>query len=127
MAKRLLVALGLPVLFLLFGPQATADGGVSPKEAARLIKKTKDLQIIDVRTPAEYADGHLARAKLIPVEEIAERLSEIDKKKPVLLYCRFGLKSRNALAVLQDHGFTNARQMEGGILAWQAAGLPVTQ
>jgi rhodanese-related sulfurtransferase len=127
MAKWLLIALSIPLLFLFVRSQATAGDAVSPAEAARMIKETKNLQLIDVRTPGEYADGHLAGAKLIPVQEIGNRLAEIDKKKPVLLYCRTGHRSGVALRILEEHGFGNAKHMEGGINAWQAAGLPVTR
>ncbi len=114
---------------LLFGLRSAtaADGAVTPTEAAAMIKQKKDLQLIDVRTEAEYADGHLAGAKLVPVQEIEQRLAEIDKKKPVLLYCRSGHRSGNALKLLQDHGYAQAKHLEGGIKAWQAAGMPITK
>ena len=91
------------------------------------IRHKKDIQLIDVRTAGEYAAGHLANAKLIPVQEFAQRLAEIDKNKPVLLYCRSGHRSGNALKILQDKGYKDAKHIEGGIGAWQAAGLPVTR
>ena len=127
MAKWLLVALAVPALVLFVRSRAAGTGALSPTEAASLIKKTKDLQLIDVRTPGEYAGGHLAGAKLIPVQELGERLSEIDPKKPVLLYCRTGNRSGHARKLLEEHGFSGAQHLEGGIVAWQAAGLPVTK
>jgi len=114
-------------LVVFFASRASADNAVSPTEAATMIKEKKNLQLIDVRTAAEYADGHLAKAKLIPVQEIESRMAEIDKSKPILLYCRSGHRSGNALKILQGKGFTQAKHMEGGINAWQAAGLPVTK
>lgn len=127
MAKWLPVALAIPLLFVLVRAQATAGDAVSPAEAARMIEETKDLQLIDVRTPGEYADGHLSGAKLIPVQEIGARLAEIDKRKPVLLYCRTGHRSSSALRILKAHGFANAQHIEGGLGAWQAAGLSLTR
>ena len=127
LGKGLLLALGALALVVFFGSRASADGAISPTEAASWIKEKKDLQLIDVRTAAEYADGHLANAKLIPVQELAQRLAEIDKSKPVLLYCRSGHRSGNALKILQDKGYKDAKHVEGGINAWQAAGLPVTR
>lgn len=127
MNKWLLVALGVLAVVVFFGSRASADGAVSPIEAASLLKEKKDLQLIDVRTPAEYESGHLAKAKLIPVQEIESRLGEIDKSKPVLLYCRSGHRSGNALKILQGKGYTQAKHIEGGITAWQAAGLPITK
>jgi len=127
MRKWLLVALAVPVMFLLMRSRVSADGAISPAEAASWIKEKKNLQLIDVRTAEEYSDGHLAGAKLIPVREIGKRLAEIDKKKPVLLYCRSGHRSGNALKILQEQGYTEAKHIEGGITAWQAAGLPITR
>jgi rhodanese-related sulfurtransferase len=126
MGKWLLLALLIPVVFLLMRSRVSADGAVPPGEAAAMIKEKKDVQLIDVRTTEEYADGHLANAKLIPLQELGRRLGEIDKKKPVLLYCRTGHRSGNALKLLVDKGYTEAKHLEGGIKAWQAAGFPIT-
>jgi rhodanese-related sulfurtransferase len=126
-AKYLLVALGALALMMFFRARVSADGAISPAEAADFIKATKNLQLIDVRTPAEYADGHLAKAKLIPLQELEGRVAEIDKGKPVLLYCRSGHRSGMALKVLNEKGYAQAKHMQGGINAWKAAGLPVTK
>ena len=85
------------------------------------------MQLIDVRTPGEYSAGHLANATLIPLQEFAQRATEIDKSKPVLLYCRSGHRSGNALKMLREMGYKNAQHIGGGINAWQSAGLPVTR
>ena len=127
MWKWLLMAMVIPALVFLSCRHASAEGTLSPTEAATWIKDKKDLQLIDVRTAGEYADGHLAGAKLIPVQELEDRLSEVDKGKPVLLYCRSGHRSGNALKVLRDHGYTDAKHVQGGINAWKASGLPVTK
>jgi rhodanese-related sulfurtransferase len=127
MWKWLLIALAIPALILTIRSPASADGGIPPAQAAMLIKDKKNLQLIDVRTAGEYAEGHLANAKLIPVQEIAQRLAEIDKSKPDLLYCRSGHRSSNALKILQGQGYKDAKHIEGGIGAWQAARLPVTR
>jgi rhodanese-related sulfurtransferase len=125
MGKWLLLALAIPVLILMMRSHASADGAVSATEAESMIKDKKNLQLIDVRTAGEYAEGHLAKAKLIPLQELDKRLAEIDKSKPVLLYCRSGHRSGNALKLLQGEGYKDVKHIEGGINAWQAAGLPV--
>jgi rhodanese-related sulfurtransferase len=125
--KLAAIALSALALVVFLGSRASADGALSPTEAASVIKEKKDLQLIDVRTPSEYADGHLAKAKLIPLQELESRLGEIDKTKPILLYCRSGHRSGNALKILVGKGYAQAKHMEGGINAWQAAGLPVTK
>ena len=125
--KWVLVALGALAVVMFFGSRASADGAISPTEGSNWIKDNKDLQLIDVRTPSEYADGHLANAKLVPLQELESRLGEIEKSKPILLYCRSGHRSGNALKILLGKGYTQAKHLEGGITAWQAAGLPVTK
>jgi rhodanese-related sulfurtransferase len=117
-----------PALWFVFSRSPiAAEDALSPTEAATWIKATKNLQLIDVRTPGEYAGGHLAGAKLVPLHEIGNRLSEIDKRKPVLLYCATGHRSGMALQLLLEHGYAQVKHIEGGILAWQDAGLPVTK
>ncbi len=80
---------------------------------------------IDVRTPEEYAAGHIPGAKLIPLDEIEKRISEIPRDKQVYLYCRSGRRSAKAAEILAKHGFANIENVQGGFLAWQAAGFPV--
>ena len=123
LAKWLFIAVGALALVLVFRSHASADGAISPNEAATWIKDKKDLQLIDVRTPSEYEAGHLAKAKLIPLQELESRLTEIERSKPILLYCRSGHRSGNALKILVANGYTQAKHMEGGITAWQVAEL----
>ncbi len=127
MSKWLLVVLAVSALVLFLRSRSFAEGAISPTEAAAWLKDHKGAQLIDVRSAGEYADGHLAGAKLIPVQEIGDRLSEIDKDKPVLLYCRSGHRSGVALKVLLEHGYADAKHIQGGINAWKSAGLPVTK
>jgi len=125
--RWLIVAIALPALFFLSRAGASADEAISAAEAATWIKDDKAVQLIDVRTRTEYAGGHLAGAKLIPVQELAQRLSEVDKARPVLLYCRTGHRSAYALEILEDHGYTDVKHIRGGIMAWRSAGLPMTR
>ncbi len=81
--------------------------------------------LIDVRTPEEYREGHIAGARLIPVQELAGRLSEVPRDRQVYVYCRSGRRSAKAAALLARHGFERVENMQGGILAWKAAGYPV--
>lgn len=83
--------------------------------------------LVDVREPVEHAEAHIAGATLIPLGEIERRASEIDRSHPVVIMCRSGKRSGQAIAKLEALGFTELRNLEGGILAWQAAGLPVAQ
>lgn len=82
-------------------------------------------QIIDVREPVEFAEEHITGTKLIPLGDLGHRSSEIDKTKPIVVMCRAGTRGQQALTKLQAQGFSDVRNLEGGILAWKAAGLPV--
>jgi len=82
---------------------------------------------IDVRTPEEYAAGHVKGAKLIPLQELEERLAEVPHDKRVYLYCHSGKRSAAAANILVRAGFTNIENIDGGITAWQDAGYPITQ
>ncbi len=83
--------------------------------------------LLDVRQLEEYTEGHLPGAKLIPVGELNERLDEIEKTKPVLVYCRSGMRAGNGTSMLLNAGFKDVWNMSGGILAWNgmvATGAP---
>lgn len=83
--------------------------------------------LIDVRTPEEYAEGHIQGAKLIPVQELQTRLNEIPKDKQVYVYCRSGKRSAKAAGILAGTGFTNIENVLGGITAWQQSGYPTVK
>jgi rhodanese-related sulfurtransferase len=76
-----------------------------------------------VRTPAEFASGHIAGARNIAVQVLPQRLSEIPKDKPVVIYCRSGNRSKQAMRYLSQAGYNDLYDL-GGIMAWQAQGLP---
>ena len=98
---------------------------VAPKEFQAKIKP--EVQLIDARTPGEFAQGHLANAVNLDWNggTLQQRLSELDPKKPVLVYCASGRRSAAAAAFLKEKGFTNVTDMAGGIGAWQQAGMPI--
>ena len=81
-------------------------------------------QLIDVRTPEEYATGHIAGSINIPVQEIGARLGEISQDEPVVLYCRSGNRSNQAAQILDGAGYTGVYDL-GGIQSWQSAGYPL--
>lgn len=88
-------------------------------------KSPVPFMLLDVRTPEEYAEGHIAGATLIPIQVLAERLSEVPKNKQVYVYCHSGVRSARASTLLAEHGFKNIENMKGGIVAWKGAGYPV--
>ena len=78
------------------------------------------LNLIDVREPYEVAIAKIPGAKLIPLGQIAERAGELDPNSEILLHCRSGKRSADALHILKSKGFTNLKNVTGGILAWSA-------
>jgi sulfur dioxygenase len=82
------------------------------------------VQILDVREPDEFNGplGHVAGAILIPLGELAARIGELDRNRPVVAVCRAGSRSANATTVLQQAGFTEVANLAGGMLRWRAEG-----
>lgn len=95
------------------------------KQAKAMLDTELDLTVLDVRTPDEYSLWHLKNAKLIPVDELAERQGDLNKSDAVLVYCRLGVRSRRASQILVSSGFLRVYNMVGGINAWIEAGFPV--
>lgn len=83
--------------------------------------------MLDVRTPEEFAQGHIAGARLIPVQELEKRLAEVPRDRQVYVYCRSGVRSARASGMLFRAGYTHIENISGGIQAWQAAGYPVVR
>lgn len=96
---------------------------ILPSELAAALQ-SGDCQLIDVREPVEHAESHVSGAKLIPLGQIESRCGELDRAKPVFVMCQAGKRGAAAAEKLRSSGFTDVRNLEGGILAWKAAGLP---
>ena len=84
---------------------------------------------LDVRTPGEYAEGHLEGAQLIDFQSgnFENEISSLDKNATYAVYCRSGNRSGQAIKVMQDAGFTNVFNMNGGVIDWANAGLPLVR
>ena len=100
---------------------------ISVSEAKELILNTSNLFILDVRTQSEFDAGYIEGAYLIPHTEIENRTTELPKNKSVLIlvYCRSGKRSTDASQILIDLEFERIFNMDGGIIAWQAAGYEI--
>jgi len=90
------------------------------------IEARADIQLIDVRTPEEYAEAHLRGATNYSVTDrtFQEKIAQLDINKPVYVYCKSGGRSARASERLKQFGFAEIRDLEGGITAWQVASLP---
>jgi rhodanese-related sulfurtransferase len=83
--------------------------------------------LLDVRTPQEYAEGHIAGAVNVPHDQLATRLAEVPKDKDVVLYCRSGRRAGIAADVLAANGYTRLSHLEGDMIAWTEKGRPVVK
>jgi rhodanese-related sulfurtransferase/rubrerythrin len=90
-------------------------------------KKIDEYNLVDVRQPGEYERGHIPGARLIPVGQISDRVSELNPDKTTIVYCAAGVRSRAGASVLDRAGFREVYSMAGGFNAWQgliAEGFP---
>ncbi|MGM0425229.1 MAG: rhodanese-like domain-containing protein [Thermodesulfobacteriota bacterium] len=99
-------------------------------QAQDLINKasTQELNILDVRQPKEYEQGHIPGSKLVPLPELGNRLNELDPDKSTLVYCAVGGRSRAAAQMLAGKGYKSVYNLKGGFKAWngEAAAGPET-
>lgn len=93
-------------------------------QTVNAIKDRDDVFLIDVREQWEYDEKHIPNITLIPLGDIPARINELPTDKEVIITCRSGNRSGQALAFLKDQGIENVHNMEGGINAWVAAGFP---
>ena len=91
---------------------------ITPEELKSILETGKQVVIIDVREPAEYAICHLRESKLIPMRELPNRTKELDSNNFLVLYCHHGIRSLQATSWLKRNGFKNVKSLEGGIDAW---------
>ena len=96
---------------------------LSPERAAERLASFAPPVVVDVRTPPEHAEKHIAGATNIPLNHLQERLAEIPSGRPVLVHCAGGYRSSIAASLLQHAGFESVGEIAGGITAWDAAGL----
>ncbi len=101
---------------------------VSVETFEKMSKKKKKTVILDVRTPEEVAEGHLAGAKNIDVQNelFQQNIDQLDKNKTYLLYCRSGKRTAVAGAKMKAAGFKKVYMLDGGITSWKEKGKPVT-
>ena len=96
-------------------------------ETVAAIRQNPGVYLLDVREPDEYAAGHIPGITLIPMGEVASRLTELPRDKEIIVTCRTGNRSSQIADLLREQGFTNVHNMTGGIVAWEEAGYAVEQ
>lgn len=104
-------------LLLITGCSGGSYTDVSVDEAKELIDND-EVQVLDVRTPDEFAAGHIPGAKLVPLQVLESMLSELDQDQKYLVVCRSGNRSTQASEILVENGYKNIYNMTGGMNEW---------
>jgi rhodanese-related sulfurtransferase len=97
---------------------------LAPKDVQRELQQDQTLRVLDVRTAPEHQSHRLPAATLIPVQELAQRVHELDAKANWLVYCEHGRRSLTACAILEAAGFAKLTNLRGGMAHWVGEGLP---
>ena len=103
-------------------------GGVSAAEATTLINR-RNAVVVDLRPAAQFAQGHLPAARNVEMAELQAKIGQIAKNKsnPVILVCQTGQQSQKASRTVSEAGYSEVHVLEGGVDAWQKAGMPVVK
>lgn len=108
-----------------FGKNSQAYEEIVPQQLEQKRLSAEPVQIIDVREPYEYKEGHIPGSKLIPLGQLTRRLNELGPKdREVIVVCRSGSRSGQAAHQLAAMGYNKVVNLRGGILSWHRAGLP---
>ena len=120
----LVVILGLLIHNLIVGER----GNVDPLAATAMMNH-KEASVIDVRSAADFAAGHIVNAINIPMNGFKNQMAVMNKYKgkPIIVNCKSGATSAAACQILRKEGFTEVYNLKGGIMAWQAASLPLSR
>jgi adenylyltransferase/sulfurtransferase len=97
--------------------QTDAMFEITPEELDRRRKSGEDIFILDVRQPHEYQIANLG-GHLIPLNDLAQRVNELDPKREIVVHCKTGGRSAQAADILRQAGFQRVLNLQGGILAW---------
>jgi molybdopterin/thiamine biosynthesis adenylyltransferase/rhodanese-related sulfurtransferase len=98
--------------------RAVAGSSLVPAELAEMLASGKPLRLVDVREPHEFEINRIEGAELIPLDTLPDRLADLPQQEPVVVYCKSGQRSAEALALLKQSGFSTAKHLTGGILAY---------
>ena len=123
----IVMVVGALVSTVTFGGDSEPATAVSISPAELKVRRESGAApiVIDVRTPNEYASGHIPGAINIPFDQVAQRITEIESTEGVALYCMFGPRAQKGESALLAVGYEKVFHIEGGLAAWKAAGLPV--
>ena len=98
---------------------------IDSESLSQRLTDTEDVLLVDIRTPAEIAQGMIPDALQLPMHLIPLQMNEIPKDRDVVIYCRSGARSYQACAYLMQQGYNRVLNLRGGIIAWARHGLPI--
>ena len=125
MRKTKIILFAILLMVVVVPAIAAVARSISPQEATSLIKERRNVYLLDVRTPGEYQQMRLADAHLIPIDQLAQRISELPADRPILVYCAVGSRSSQVFNFLARRGFNEVYNLDGGIYAWAQRGYPI--
>ncbi|MGW8123838.1 rhodanese-like domain-containing protein [Roseivirga echinicomitans] len=121
--KRVLF-LCVATAILITGCTASLAEQLSSGQFETLLTDDSKVQLIDVRTPEEYAQGHIENSTLMNFNapSFKTQLEGLNKNKPIAVYCRSGVRSNQAVQIMKEMGFKKVYELKGGITAWEEGG-----
>ncbi len=124
--KHLCLVLFWVLLVPITGHTAPSQN-ISAAQARDLLRADPGIFLLDVRTAQEYQQVRLENARLVPIDQLLKRLSELPKDRPILVYCAVGSRSSQVGNYLARLGYPKVYNLYGGIYAWKLRGYPVLQ
>jgi len=116
-------------ILLFFSSCLRDQEGISVVDSNKFEQQMKESssQIVDVRTPEEFKEGHITNAVNMNVtgDDFEKQIESLDKEKPVMVYCKSGGRSARAASILKEKGFKNVYDLDGGIIGWNKANKPI--
>ena len=123
--KKLVLGIAASILMAVSCVNQKQEGVVvASPEAFEQKMQEANVQVLDVRTAGEYAEGHIGDATNVDVlqDDFQDKVANLDKDKPVMVYCKMGGRSAKAAGILKEMGFKDVTDLDGGYTAWKASG-----
>lgn len=130
MKKTVTIILSLALATSVFSCAKQSSGNaktVSAEKVQTLLQQPDNVLLIDVRTPKEFKEGHIENAQNIDflAPTFQDNIKKLNIEKPIIVYCRSGRRSAKSTKILQEAGFTEIYDLQGGIIKWEQEGFKV--
>jgi len=98
---------------------------INATDMQKIMKQTPEIYLLDVRTPGEYQQKRIKGGHLIPIDQLQNRINEIPKNRPIIVYCETGVRSALVGRYLDQLGYQSVYNLGQGIMGWQVRGYPI--